>query len=245
MTTRPHETPTTGDAFGALVRDCWEHGGVQEVLERDDGRLYRSPASMYFSTADAWPDVDRELLRRVRGPVLDIGCGAGRTLAELRARGHEALGVDPSPGAVRLCLDRGLPAVRGTAADLGPVDGRFDTIVMTGNGLGFLESREQAPRVLSELARVATAGASLLGTTFDPARLTTPAENRYREHNAARGRLPGQWRIRVHHAGLATEWFDYAFLSPAELEELVTGSPWRVHEIHHGDFHYLAHLVLR
>ncbi|MER7850308.1 class I SAM-dependent methyltransferase [Kitasatospora sp. NPDC096077] len=245
MTSDLSTTPKPGDAFGAMLRDCWESGGVRETLERDDGQVYTSAAAQYFAAADAWPDVDRELLRRVHGKVLDIGCGAGRTLAELQAHGHRVLGIDPSPGAVSLCLERGLPAIQATAADLTPVTGLFDSVVMTGNGLGFLESSEQAPRVLAELARVTGPGASLLGTTFDPARLTAPAEVRYREHNTAQGRLPGQWRIRVRHHDLATDWFTYAFLSPGDLERLTTGTPWRVEEIRAGDFHYLAHLVRR
>ncbi|WP_411146231.1 class I SAM-dependent methyltransferase [Streptomyces sp. x-80] len=248
MTPDVHGAPTTGDAFGAMLHDCWAGGGagsgVRELLERDDGQLYHSDAGLYFTAAASWPDVDQELLRRVRGTVLDIGCGGGRTMAELQARGHEVLGVDPSPGAVRLCTGRGLRAVEATAADLGAVDGEFDTLVLTGNGLGFLESREQAPRVLKELARVARPGAALLGTTFDPARLTAPTETDYRARNVAAGRLPGQWRIRVRYAGLATDWFRYAFLSPDDLAELTAGSPWRIEEIHSGDFHYLAHLVL-
>ncbi len=244
MTTAPSRS-TTGDAFGAMLHACWRDGDAQEILERDDGQIYYSRAAAYFARPDTWPDVDRELLDRVHGAVLDIGCGAGRTLAELQARGHPVLGVDPSPGAVELCHQRGLPATCGTAAEPGELRDRFDTIVLTGNGLGFLESRDQAPRVLRALAEVAAPGASLLGTSFDPARLSSAPEHRYQERNLAAGRLPGQWTIRVRHADLVTEWFDYVFLSAENLEELTRGTPWRVHRIHHGDFHYLAHLVLR
>ena len=45
---------------------------------------------------------DDGLLRRCTGPVLDVGCGPGRLTGALTARGHVALGVDVSAGAVRL-----------------------------------------------------------------------------------------------------------------------------------------------
>jgi hypothetical protein len=44
----------------------------------------------------------------------------------------------------------------------------------------------------------------------------------------------------VRYRMLATPWFDYLFLSPEELERLVTGTGWRVANIHAGDVQYLA-----
>ncbi|MYT38652.1 methyltransferase domain-containing protein [Streptomyces sp. SID8356] len=238
--------PVPGDAFGDLLRECWAAGGglrtVREVLERDDGLLVHADAGNYFTPVEMWPDVDRELLNRVRGPVLDVGCGAGRVLHALRERGVEALGIDTSPGAVRMCRDRGLRAEQASVDDLGSLTETFDTIIMTGNGLGLLQSRERGPAVLRELARVANPGAVILGTSIDPVHLGGP-EDPYRRRQASRGLLPGQWRMRVRHGDSATEWFDYVFLSVDDLSELVAASPWTVRGIHQGASTYLAELA--
>jgi SAM-dependent methyltransferase len=45
-----------------------------------------------------------------RGKLLDIGCGAGRTGAELKKLGFEVTGVDHSQEAVKLCQARGIEA---------------------------------------------------------------------------------------------------------------------------------------
>ena len=44
--------------------------------------------------------VEHELCASLRGPVLDLGCGPGRMVVALAARGVPALGIDASPAAV-------------------------------------------------------------------------------------------------------------------------------------------------
>ncbi|MCX5113466.1 methyltransferase domain-containing protein [Streptomyces sp. NBC_00378] len=249
--------PTVGDAFGEMLLECWQAGAgigtTSEVLERDDGQVIRADAGNYFTRPEAWPDVERYLPGRVRGRVLDVGCGGGRVADVLQGRGHPVLGIDPSQGAVRLCAERGLLAVRASAADVTTLKGRsdtfdtfgtFDSIVMMGNGFGLLQSRQQAAVVLGELAAVAEPGASLFGTSLNPVGLTDPREVAYRRRNVSMGRMPGQWSIRVRHRDMVTEWFDYLFLSVEELAEIVRTTPWTLREAWFGQNLYLARLEL-
>jgi O-antigen chain-terminating methyltransferase len=52
-------------------------------------------------------------LRTIPGPVLDLGCGRGESLALLRDQGIPARGVDSSARMVTLCRERGLDAMEG------------------------------------------------------------------------------------------------------------------------------------
>jgi O-antigen chain-terminating methyltransferase len=54
-------------------------------------------------------------LRKVPGPVLDLGCGRGEALALLRDHGIPARGIDSSARMVALCRERGLEAEEGDA----------------------------------------------------------------------------------------------------------------------------------
>lgn len=54
-------------------------------------------------------------LRKVPGPVLDVGCGRGEALALLRDHGVPGRGIDSSARMVALCRERGLEAEEGDA----------------------------------------------------------------------------------------------------------------------------------
>ena len=81
---------------------------------------------------------ERELLRTLRGPVLDVGCGPGRMLEAARELGLASLGVDSSPAAVRLATDRGGAAILGSIFDPVPHErGWGSALLLDGNiGIG-------------------------------------------------------------------------------------------------------------
>jgi len=242
--------PVIGDAFGDLLRRCWSLGGapgrVTEVVERDDGFVSEGDVARYFGGADSWSPREAAVLRHARGTVLDIGCGAGRHMITLREQGLRVRGLDPSPGAVAVCRERGLDVEVGDIDRL--PDGPFDTLLLFGNNLGLLGSPTAALIRLAALAAVAAPGARILGSTIDPYRTAAPAHTAYHAHNRERGRPGGQLRLRVRHANTATDWFDYWFLNVDELEAVLAGSPWRIDAIEHGtdtDPIYAVVLMLR
>lgn len=85
--------------------------------------------------ADADP-VDERLIDRVRGPVLDLGCGPGRHVSALVRRGIPALGLDASPLAVRLASARGASAVQGDVFTHGLELGVWETVLLLDGNLG-------------------------------------------------------------------------------------------------------------
>jgi SAM-dependent methyltransferase len=79
------------------------------MLVRDDGVELDLDVRRWRWAAhgeDGW------LLDRCHGPAIDLGCGPGRLVAALTARGIPALGVDVSAVAERLCRRRRAPMVR-------------------------------------------------------------------------------------------------------------------------------------
>ena len=52
----------------------------------------------------------------------------------------------------------------------------------------------------------------------------------YLRRDVDRGRMAGQVGIRVRYRQLATDWFDYLLMSPAELQELASAAGWSVEE---------------
>jgi SAM-dependent methyltransferase len=74
----------------------------------EDGSSLALPMERFLAPADTG---DERLLDRAAGPVLDVGCGPGRHLRALAARGVFALGVDLSPEAVGLAVSGGARAI--------------------------------------------------------------------------------------------------------------------------------------
>ncbi|MFI9155148.1 class I SAM-dependent methyltransferase [Streptomyces sp. NPDC053367] len=131
-------------------------------LRRTDGRLLPLEVERWCARADA---ADREALDRCEGAVLDIGCGPGRLVAELAARGRTVLGVDVSQAAVDHTLRLGGAALRRSVFDPLPAEGRWGTLLLMDGNIGI----GGEPRTLLERAAGLLRPAGLLLAETDPA----------------------------------------------------------------------------
>jgi SAM-dependent methyltransferase len=151
-----------------------------------DGTLQPLPLDRWVGTADASDD---EVLAFAAGPVLDLGCGPGRHLAALQARGLAALGVDLSPVAVRLARRRGAAAIPGDVFGTVPHAGRWRTALLLDGNIGIGGAPEALLRRTSEL--LAPGGSALV--ELDPPGAPTT-----------------RTRVRIEAGGEVSEWFRWA-----------------------------------
>lgn len=255
------QQPRTGDVFGEMIRDAFAvrtgtgprplAGGrlprpVIEIIERDDGLINGASSDHYLAEPHEWAPHDHRALDQVRGSVLDIGVGAGRTACELQRRGIAVTGLDISPGAIEIARRRGLrDTVLNTVDAYARSSARYDTFLLLGNNLGLIEGRDRAPVFLAALAALARPGARIIAHGTDPYGTTDPVHTAYHRRNRERDRLGGQLRLRLRYRELATDWFDYLVCSVAELSTLLTGTAWRLVDVDDADRpYYLATLQL-
>ncbi len=125
----PAPRPWVDDPYARALRG----GRGPLFLRLADGRLLPLEVERWCARPDA---ADRALLNRCRGPVLDVGCGPGRLVAALAARGLPALGIDVSPAAVERAHGAGGSALCRSVFDQLPAEGRWATALLADGNIG-------------------------------------------------------------------------------------------------------------
>lgn len=126
--------------FGAGGDEPWARAmqglasGLALVREgRRNARREPLHVGRWMAAADG---ADRTSLRRLEGPVLDVGCGPGRMVGAARAAGLAATGIDVSPDAVDRCRRAGLPVLlRDVFAPL-PDEGGWGAVLLIDGNIG-------------------------------------------------------------------------------------------------------------
>ena len=183
-------------------------------------------------------------MRYAKGRVLDVGAGAGRVSLHLQERGQDVVAIDNSPGAIAVCRRRGVREARVLAFDA--IDGSlgtFNTIVLFGNNFGLFGTPTKAKQLLRRLHRMTSDDARIIVESRDVERrggADAPWHRRYRERNIARGRLPGQIRIRVRFRDVIGPWMNYPMVSPDQLRGILAGTRWYVVHVFDSDDTYVA-----
>lgn len=200
------------DAWGGALLEYLDGGEVEmPELEVDTGKI--GPAmhpEWFFRPYDEWDWWDRELLSAIEaGPVLDLGCGAGRASLYLQARGFEVTAVDASPGAVEVCRRRGVSDVRLGDLNDPPADKRWASILLLCGNLGLGGSWDGNRRLLARLAELSSDDAVLIGDSVTPS---------------------GEPEIglRIRYRGQATPWWRQYNIPADRVGGLVAGTGWVV-----------------
>jgi hypothetical protein len=108
----------------------------------------------------------------------------------------------------------------------------FDSLVMFGNNFGVFGTPAGARRRLTEWATRTKPTARIYMESTNAYFGGAPSMDRgYYRRNVERGLLPGQARFRYHYGGEVGSWFDWLFVSRAELRAIVRGTGWRVGDV--------------
>ena len=192
--------------YGDGLLDALSIGGERHVRLRDGTSL---PLSLerWLGPADA---IDEELLDSLIGPVLDVGCGPGRHLRALAARGVFALGVDLSPVAVELAVDRGARAIVGDIFSELPGGRTWSSALLLDGNIGIGGS---PVRLLTRIATLLSSGGQVLVEVESPRGST------------------GSTLLRIEHAGQASPWFAWARVAAPGIEAIACASGFTTTEI--------------
>lgn len=223
------------DAYGQQLLAQFNHQTpTAEIIERDDDYIDTgSDAGQYFAEYADWSPLEQRAVSMAAGKILDIGCGAGRHALYLQEKGFDVTGIDNSPGAVEVCRRRGL-----RKAFVRPIENvgefaadSFDTILLLGSNFGLLGDAENTRAILEKFERITSPHARIIAGTHNPYQTDAAEHLEYHELNRRRGRLPGQIKMRVRYGKTVGAWFDYLFVSPDEMLEILEKTNWEIEEL--------------
>lgn len=120
------------DVYGAALEAAAAGQDSCCHLHWPDGGLTRVEVSRWLAPATA---AEIDLLARLPGPVLDVGCGPGRHVTALAGLGVACLGIDVHPAAVELARRRGVAVIHGSIFDRLP-PGRWGSALLLDGNIG-------------------------------------------------------------------------------------------------------------
>jgi SAM-dependent methyltransferase len=186
-------------------------GATDAALVRlRDGTVLPLDLDRYLGPAD---ESDVRVLDGLNGPVLDVGCGPGRHLHALAARGVFALGVDLSTVAVELAVGGGGRAMVGDIFGDVPGGGTWRSALLLDGNIGI----GGRPVRLLERVRNLLDERGVLVVELDPPGTPT---------GATQARLETREHV--------SAWFRWARVAADDIATLaraaglVAGAPWSV-----------------
>lgn len=102
-----------------------------------------------------------EVIRKATGKVLDIGCGRGMLLEEIKERGCEVYGTEVNPKSQKICEKKGIKFYSGEVEELKFDDNFFDTVILW----HVVEHLEKPQQTIQEILRILKPGGRLFIST--------------------------------------------------------------------------------
>jgi SAM-dependent methyltransferase len=199
----------------------WTRGadaGVESRLLRfEDGRVL--PLAVH-RWAGPVTDGDQTMLDRVRGPVLDVGCGPGRLTAALHLLGHDVLGLDVVDEIPVLARRAGAPLALGDVFGRVPREGEWRTVLLADGNIGI---GGDPVRLLQRVRALLTPDGCVVVELQPAADLPDG---------------PSSGRVRLETTGPrrgVSGWFPWALLAPDGLPPVAAAAGLRVGERWRGE----------
>lgn len=216
------------DPFGRGIRD-WYRDDLSAPLYTRDGETTREHPieRFYFQGFDPDTESGRWLTRRLDGPLLDLGAGAGRHSLYFQDR-FETVAIEPSDHLVATIRDRGVDDAR--LGDMFSLREQFDrdrfrAALAIGTQLGLAHSVADVREFLTDLAYVTTEDGTAVLDSYDPRHPDCQAMLGWRTE-ATEG--VGARVFHFEYEDEIGETLLFRFLSPDRFREAVTGTGWTI-----------------
>jgi SAM-dependent methyltransferase len=159
--------PATTDPFEQAFFDYLEGDYKAElVVYTNKGEPEILPVAYFFRTHSEMPDLEKEALKACQGKILDIGAGAGPHSLYLQTKDFDVAALEIRAGFVEVMKRRGIKKV--FLSDIEDFqEGRYDTLLLLMNGIGFTKNIAGVERFLEKAKRLLRPGGQILLDSTD------------------------------------------------------------------------------
>lgn len=223
------------DIWGRIYVDHWQGRRHPHAFVRDDGNRNIVESAVSYFEAPRWA-AERATCEALHGRVLDLGCGPGSYSRFLERRGVEVVAVDSSPGAIRVCHDRGCLDARVVDFTQSGLDGeRFDAILCMGNTVGIHQTPATMAPFLAAMRRLLKPGGQFVVSGVDPLETTVPNRVEYHARNRSRGLPPALVRAKLEYRGALSDWWTLWIPTEEEFEAVTIEAGWAIESLERDD----------
>ena len=208
------------------------------VLRRDDGIAYPPIYARQFFYPEGLPELDRVVVERCAGRVLDIGAGAGSHSLVIQARGLDVISVDISAKAVEVMSERGCRDARvGDVFDY--YSEPFETVLVMLN-IGIVQNLDGLARFLRHLDDLLTDNGQLITDSIDPRNPADYSYLKYLQDKVAKGSYLGERTLRFEYKDQVSDWFEWMHIDPETLGRFVDDAGYSMERLGNDGKRYLV-----
>jgi SAM-dependent methyltransferase len=228
--------------FGLAVRDFYAGDVSSEVVFRRDDGLVNTVAVSAFFRGPLDFQVDKVLLDRCTGKILDVGAGVGIHSLYLQNKSFTVYALDVSPEACQVMKRRGVKNI--ICSDVSDLpSGAFDTLLILGRSICMVETLSGLEEFLTRSRELLGPAGQILLNSLDVACTKDPRDLAYHEINRKAGRYIGEIRVNLEYKDLIGPRIGMLHVDPAELTRRADKTGWSCDVLlKEKDGHYAARL---
>jgi SAM-dependent methyltransferase len=199
------------------------------------------PVRYFFRGYDEMPQLEQIALKECKGKILDIGAGAGCHSMILQNRGYDITALDIKKGFVDIMKQRGIEKI--VHSDIFNFkEGKFDTLLMLMNGIGFTIDFIGLERFLNQAKDLLNPDGHILLDSSDLLYLFQEEDGSFKV--PLTGDYYGKVIYQVEYKNRKGEPFDWIFIDYSTLMQYAEKTGYDCELLFANDFHYLAKLTI-
>lgn len=155
------------DLLGKAILDFQTNNNPQSLItETDISEAEEMDVQYLFRSFNEMPKLEQLALKKCKGKILDVGCGAGAHSIYLLNNGFDVKAIDISANSIETCKLRGIENAE-VKNILDIKDEKFDTILLLMNGTGIFGRLINTTKYLTHLKSLLNPGGQILIDSSD------------------------------------------------------------------------------